>query len=130
MDKEYIIRSAIVGHAIGDAKEFYKEHPEYGAYTRIFDGNVWELKRDEIKSGGYVVNTLEAALWCLLTTDNYEDCVLTAVNLGDDTNTTAAVAGGLAGLMYGYDSIPAEWLNTLIRREYIDELCDNAAKKW
>ena len=59
--------------------------------------HVAELTRDEVKSTGYVLDTLEAALWCLLSTDNYKDCVLTAVNLGGDTDTIAAVAGGLAG---------------------------------
>ena len=57
-------------------------------------------------------------------------CVLTAVNLGDDTDTVAAVAGSLAGAMYGYDAIPREWLDKLIRREYIEEMCDRAAMTW
>ena len=84
----------------------------------------------EIKSTGYVVDTLEAAVWCLMTTDNYKDCVLKAVNLGDDTDTVAAIACGLAGALYGYDSIPEEWRNTLIKREYIEELCERASKAW
>lgn len=79
-------------------------------------------------SDGYVVHTLEAAIWCLLTTDSYEECVLKAVNLGDDTDTTAAVAGGLAGALYGYDAIPEEWHNSLLRRDYIEELCEKAFK--
>ena len=120
--------SVITG--ITKAKEYYKEHPEYKAYSRLFDSNVWELRRNEIKSGGYVVNTLEAALWCLLTTNNYKDCVLKAVNLGDDTDTTAAVTGGLAGLLYGYDAIPDKWKDTLIKREYIEALCINAGRNW
>ena len=53
-----------------------------------------------------------------------------AVNLGDDTDTVAAIAGGLAGALYGYDSIPEEWRNTLIKREYIEELCERASKAW
>ena len=56
-----------------------------------------ELPEAEIKSGGYVADTLTAALWCLLTTDSYRDCVLSAVNLGEDTDTTAAVAEGWLG---------------------------------
>ena len=77
-----------------------------------------------------MVDTLEAALWCLLTTNSYKECVLKAVNLGEDTDTVAAVAGGLAGAMYGYDAIPEEWRNTLIRREYIEEMCERAYKAW
>jgi ADP-ribosyl-[dinitrogen reductase] hydrolase len=76
----------------------------------------------EIKSSGYVVHTLEAALWCLLTHDTYAATVLAAVNLGDDTDTTGAVAGGLAGLAYGEADIPAEWLGVLARRADIEAL--------
>ena len=72
------------------------------------------LPRDEIKSSGYVIDTLEAALWCLLTTDSYRDCVLKAVNLGRDTDTVAAVAGGLAGIVYeGEAGVPAQWVQAL-----------------
>ena len=80
--------------------------------------------REEIKSSGYVVDTLEAAIWCLVNTNSYKECVLTAVNLGDDTDTVAAIAGGLAGALYGYDSIPEDWRKTLIKRDYIEHLCE------
>ena len=119
-----------VYEGISKAKDFYKNNPEYKAYSRIFDGDIKNLSEIEVNSGGYVVSCLEASLWCLLNTDSYKDCVLKAVNLGDDTDTTAAVAGGLAGLMYGYDSIPKDWLNTLIRKDYIEDLCEKAASKW
>ena len=99
-------------------------------YQRIFDPDFEKLTVDEIKSSGYVVDTLEAALWCLLTTDNYRDCVLKAVNLGEDTDTVAAVAGGLAGALYGYDAIPEEWRTTLIKREYIEKMCSRASENW
>ncbi len=68
---------------------------------------------DAPRSGGYVLDTLHAALWCLANTDSFEDCALAAVNLGDDTDTTGAVAGGLAGIVYGIGGIPAEWLEKL-----------------
>ena len=58
-----------------------------------------------------MIDTLEAAIWCLLNTKTYKDCVLMAVNLGEDTDTVAAVAGGLAGLYYGYEYIPNEWID-------------------
>lgn len=85
------------------------------------------LSRDDIRSTGYVVDTLEAALWCFLNTDSYKDCVLEAVNLGGDTDTIAAVAGGLAGIYYGVGGekgIPEEWINQIARKEWIQELCD------
>ena len=104
--------------------------PEFEHYERIFKPDFADLPESEIKSSGYVVDTLEAALWCLITTDSYKDCVLKAVNLGGDTDTVAAIAGGLAGALYGYDSIPVEWRNTLIKREYIEEICEKAASAW
>lgn len=82
------------------------------------------MDRGLIRSSGYVVDVLEAALWCLVNTDNYRDCVLSAVNLGGDTDTIGAVVGGLAGLLYGVDSIPVEWLNVIPKIEKIKKLCE------
>lgn len=80
--------------------------------------------REQIKSTGYVVDTLEAAIWALATTHSYKDCILTAVNLGGDTDTIAAVAGGLAGILYGFDKdngIPWTWIQHLrYRKEIMD----------
>jgi len=78
----------------------------------------------DVKSSGYVVDTLKAAVWCLLTTTSFRECVLKAVNLGDDTDTVGAVTGGLAGLWYGFENIPNEWLRALPRREWIEEICE------
>ena len=117
-------------HAIVRAECHLKDCSEFGYYSRIFRSDFSELTRDEIKSSGYVVDTLEAALWCLMTTNDYKSCVLKAVSLGEDTDTVAAVAGGLAGILYGYDNIPQEWRDTLIKRDYIEELCKNACDNW
>ena len=119
-----------VYRGISKAAEFYANEPEAEKYSRILTNDIAVLSRKDICGSGYVVDCLESALWCLLTTDNYRDCVLKAVNLGEDTDTTAAVAGGLAGVMYGYSNIPQEWIDTLIKRDYIEELCENAALKW
>ncbi len=116
--------------ALNTAKQKYAESPEVAHFARLLDDDFPRLSIDGIKSSGYVVDTLEAAVWCLLTTDSYRDCVLKAVNLGDDTDTVAAIAGGLAGALYGYDAIPKEWLNTLIGRNYIEDLCEKAAGNW
>lgn len=91
--------------------------------ARLAMGNIYELPEEEIKSGGYVVETLEAAMWCLLTTHSYEAAVLQAVNLGGDTDTTAAVVGGLAGLWYGLNAIPTKWLVQLVGADRINDLC-------
>ncbi|MEM6272743.1 MAG: ADP-ribosylglycohydrolase family protein [Bacteroidota bacterium] len=76
----------------------------------------------DIRSSGYVVHSLEAAIWCFLNAETYPDTVLKAVNLGSDTDTTAAIAGGLAGLYYGAAQIPTEWLAVLVRRPEIEGL--------
>ena len=80
------------------------------------------LSEKEIKSTGYVVDTLEAAFWCILQAEkkkeDYKECVLRAVNLGDDTDTVAAVTGGLAGLIY---DLPEEWVNQLRNRSLIQD---------
>lgn len=77
---------------------------------------------EKIESSGFVLHTLMASIWCLLNTNSYEDAVLTAVNLGDDTDTTAAVVGGLAGILYGYDNIPKKWIDQLKNKELIDSI--------
>ena len=88
------------------------------------------LAREEIRSTGYVVDTLEAAIWCIMTTNDYKSCVLTAANLGEDTDTVAAIAGSLAAILYGIDAIPSPWLITLQNREYIEKLCHATFECW
>gem|GEM_PF-197297 len=100
--------------------EFSKnERPRFDALhpDRLFD-----RKEDEIGSSGHVIDTLEAALWVNAQHDNYADAVLHAVNLGDDTDTTGCVAGGLAGLIHGEENIPAEWLEVLVKRTELEKL--------
>jgi ADP-ribosylglycohydrolase len=80
------------------------------------------LPEDEIRSGGYVVHTLEAALWCLLNSRSYTETTLRAVNLGGDTDTTAAVAGGLAGVCYGFTGMPKLWVEAIVKRQEIEDL--------
>ena len=69
-----------------------------------------------------MLHALEAALWCLITENNLKDSLLKAVNLGEDTDTTAAIAGGLAGLYYSMEAIPENWLEALKKRELFEEL--------
>jgi ADP-ribosyl-[dinitrogen reductase] hydrolase len=79
---------------------------------------------DQIRGSGYVVESLEAALWCFHQTDTFRDAILKAVNLGDDADTTAAVCGQIAGAFYGESGIPAEWLDKLCMRDRITEFSD------
>ncbi len=104
-------------------KESVEKAMENESSKEIF-GNlltIGDLEKEKIKSSGYVKDTLEAAIWTLENTDNFRDAIITAVNLGDDTDTVGAVTGALAGIMYGYDSIPEEWLKVLRRKDLIDQ---------
>ncbi len=95
------------------------------SYGRMRNMEIFKsLPESEIKSGGYVVHTLEAAVWCLVNSDTFASCVLNAVNLGDDTDTVGAVAGGLAGLAYGYEDIPKEWLAVIVSKDWIEKMCE------
>ncbi|GAP97897.1 ADP-ribosylglycohydrolase family protein [Leptolyngbya sp. NIES-2104] len=78
----------------------------------------------EIRGTGYVVASLEAALWCFWTTESYEQAILSAANLGDDADTTAAICGQVAGAYYGESGIPAHWLEKLTMRDEITKLAE------
>lgn len=109
------------------AYQYYRQdlsnHRELENYKRLADLSEFkENPKEGIKSSGYVVDTLEAAVWCLLHSYSYKETVLMAVNLGEDTDTVGAVAGGLAGLYYKEEGIPKEWLQVLQRREWIEEV--------
>lgn len=142
-DKRKFGNKETIRRGLRKARKYYGNHPEFQFYSlklcrQIADvDHIWEdpdtfhwATRDDIISDGYVVHSLEAAIWCLYTTNNYRDCVLKAVNLGEDTDTVAAIAGGLAGALYGYDDIPKKWLDTLYRRDYIEEMCERAFRAW
>ena len=96
---------------------------ELDNYNRLISLSEFkDTPENQIKSTGYVVYTLEAAIWCLVNSSSYEEVILKAVNLGDDTDTVAAITGGLAGLYYGYDNIPDKWKSKLQKREWIESL--------
>jgi ADP-ribosyl-[dinitrogen reductase] hydrolase len=100
---------------------------ESGAYARVLDGGIASLPVAAIRGSGYVVHCLEASLWCLTRHDDYRSTVLAAVNLGEDADTTAAVTGGLAGLAYGRESLPGEWVSELARLGEIESLAGRLA---
>lgn len=106
-------------------EKYLADHDNLEYYDRLRNLEDFSvLDQDKIRSTGYVVDTLEAAIWSLLNTDSYKAALLKAVNLGYDTDTVGAVAGGLAGLYYGYEAIPKEWIETIKRREWIESLCE------
>ncbi|ADO59885.2 crystallin (plasmid) [Paenibacillus polymyxa SC2] len=106
--------------------DHYKERVamnEFDRFHRIFKEDISEYLRDQIKSTGYVIDTLEASLWRFLKGHSFEDTVLLAVNLGEDTDTIGALSGGLAGIYYGLQNIPQKWVNELARHDEIEQLC-------
>ena len=118
-----------IGSGLEKGFAFYGGEPKYREelerYARLRGLAAFAaLPERAIRSSGYVVDTLEAALWALANTDSFEAALLKAVNLGYDTDTVGAVTGGLAGLYYGYGAIPRDWLAALQRREWIEGLCD------
>lgn len=102
---------------------------EIQLFDRILKNSIAEYPESEIESSGYVLHSLEASLWCFLNLNTYEETVLKVVNLGGDTDTTAAITGGLAGMYYGIDNIPQKWISTLARKNDVDDLCERLSSK-
>jgi ADP-ribosylglycohydrolase len=114
----------------------YEGSAAFSHFLHILGDELAILPEAEIDSTGYVLDTLHASLWCLMTTQNFRDCVLKAVNLGEDTDTTGCVAGGLAGVAYGLKSIPADWIGQLARKSDLDclfqkfaDVCEDTGMK-
>ena len=106
------VLSATYGHALCDG-------------VQAIIGASWKAKhRDDIRSSGYVLHSLEAALWCVGSSGSFSEAVLKAVNLGDDADTTGAIAGQLAGAFYGASGIPERWRKRLAWNDRIEGLAD------
>lgn len=100
-------------------RKYYNNSEELHHFERIFNNDL-----ENVRSSGYVITTLECVLHCLINTDNYKDAVLKAVNFGGDTDTAAAICGGLAGIYYGYDAIPIDWIESIPQIEDVLSLCE------
>lgn len=103
-----------------DYNMFDKEIKDY--YKRILDNDISKLNMDNISSSGYIVDTLEAVIWCFMRNNNYKDSIIEAINLGNDSDTIGALVGGLSGIYYS--DIPIEWLNDLVKKDYLLDLCN------
>lgn len=100
-----------------DYTMFSEETRKY--YDRLLKDDISKYKIKDIHSSGFVVDTLEACIWVLLKSENYKEAIIGAINLGGDTDTIAALTGGLAGIINGYDFIPKEWVDEIARKEYL-----------
>ncbi|GEN68698.1 ADP-ribosylglycohydrolase family protein [Chryseobacterium rhizosphaerae] len=103
---------------------------EVELFHRVLKNDISDYPEDEIRGSGYVLHSLEASLWCFLNSESYSEAVLKAVNLGEDTDTTGAITGGLAGIYYGFENIPQEWIDDLVRKDDIEKLCEKLNNKY
>lgn len=119
----YSDKNEAMEDAIKAVDEYYKDtvYPDtrLGSLNRVFT-----LSEEDIKSSGYVVDSLEASIWCLYNSNSYTEAVLRAVNLGEDTDTIGAITGSLAGLFIGGDNLPKEWVDSLQAKDKILQIVD------
>jgi ADP-ribosyl-[dinitrogen reductase] hydrolase len=108
----------------GDHSNMLGSDPLAPNIADIAAGNYQDKQEDGIRGSGYVVASLEAALWCFYGTGSFREAIIKSVNLGDDADTTAAVCGQLAGAYYSVKGIPKSWLEKVAMREYIENLAD------
>ena len=97
-------------------------------YARILNEQIEFQILDNIKSTGYIVDTLESAMWIFMNAEHYKEAIIASTNIGGDTDTIGAIVGSMAGIYYGFDSIPSNWLEKLQRKDYLIELVDRFEK--
>lgn len=108
----------------------YSSYPQdiVNSYSRVLKNDIRNYHEKDISSKGKTLPTLEATLWSFMTTENYHDAVLKAINLGEDTDTIGACVGGLSGAYYGADSIDKSWLSHLAKHDYLKDLFETYDK--
>ena len=109
-----MLADAIVGKPRSEVLRDRSNEPPYAGEIAAIMAGSWRCKaRQEVRSSGYVVNSLDAAIWCIARTGTFAEAIVLAANLGEDADTVAAITGQLAGALYGYKAIPNEWLSQL-----------------
>ena len=96
-------------------------------FQKVVQLDIRDTKEADLKSGGYVIEVLESSIYYFLTRTNYKETVLSIINIGHDTDTSAAIAGGLAGLYYGIENIPTHWIEQIARKKDIEDLAERLA---
>ena len=102
-------------------KYFSLENIKY--YDRLLNNDISKLNVDSISSMGFIVDTLEAVIWCFINNNSYDKCVIEAINLGNDSDTIGALVGGLSGIYYG--NLPSKWLDSIIKKDYLLQLSND-----
>jgi ADP-ribosylglycohydrolase len=121
-------KAALLAPRFAPSAGLWDAHPLHPDVARVADGSYRTKEPPAIRGTGFVVDALEAALWAFARTDDYRSCVLAAANLGEDADTTAAIAGQLAGAHYGAAGIPTDWRAKLALREGLEGLADGLAE--
>lgn len=122
-----LLFNALSGRDKSDLFDF--EQTKFDRLSVITSEQFKEKSADDIIGSGFVIESLEAALWAFWHTDNFKEAILKAANLGDDADTTAAICGQIAGAYYGIETIPENWLNWLYRREDIEKIALQLVRK-
>lgn len=102
-------------------KYFSLENIKY--YDRLLNNDISKLNVDSISSMGFIVDTLEAVIWCFINNNSYDKCVIEAINLGNDSDTIGALVGGLSGIYYG--NLPSKWLDSIVKKDYLLKLSND-----
>lgn len=121
--KEMRVEIAELWDAI-DLSEKERKH-----FDKVIQNDIRDTSIDDLKTGGYVIEVLESSIWFFLNKNSYKDTILSIINLGHDTDTSAAIAGGLAGLYYGRKGMPEKWVASLARLDDIVELANKLNEK-
>lgn len=99
-------------------------------FKKVIQKDIRATKIEDLKSGGYVIEVLESSIWFFLNKNSYEETILSIINIGHDTDTSAAIAGGLAGIYYGQKGIPEDWVTSIARLEDIINLGNKLNEKY
>jgi ADP-ribosylglycohydrolase len=103
---------------------------ERAHFARVVQNDIRQVPVEDLRTGGYVIEVLESGIWSVLTADTFADTLRAIIVLGHDTDTAAAIAGGLAGLYYGRAGIPAEWVEALARKDEIVALGEGLGRRY
>jgi ADP-ribosylglycohydrolase len=107
----------------------FTEH-ERSHFERVIQNDIRQTAIEDLRTGGYVIEVLESSIWFFLKTESYRESVLSIINLGHDTDTSAAIIGGVAGIYYGVEDIPQGWLDPTARLEDIIDLGNLLHTRW
>ncbi len=124
--KEAYSDTQIIINNFIDSNDFNPD--EIKLFEKVLENRIEKYDITEINSNGYVIDSIESSLWCFMNSNNYTESVLMSVNLGGDTDTTAAINGGIAGLYYGWENIPKKWINNISKKNEIINLSKRFAE--